>query len=404
MLLIKKYGGSSVSTPEKILDIAKKLKSHADEGHQLIVIVSAMGGTTNNLIKLSRRITQAPVQRELDMLLSSGERISMALMAMALHSLGCKAISFTGSQSGVLTNSSHNNARIIDIKPTRVNEELAKRNIVIIAGFQGVDPQSKEITTLGRGGSDTTAVAMAAHFKADRCDILTDVKGIYSIDPRTPATIPHHFEELDYQTALDMTYWGAQVLNYRSVELAQEFKVPVLVHLSSEEGRGTLVKSMEATSIHTVNHNPQIALLSFHEKICMADGLNAIHGSILDGKLPAPQIIYQRKPSDFFLSTPQEIFYSLLASLIKWCKKNDMPEPHFSTHFGTIALTGKNLVNSQIVFEASALLKQNQILPEGLITSPNTVSFIIEDSRAQHACQLLHKKFVESRDTTDRRP
>ena len=170
-----------------------------------------MGDTTDDLVDLSRRITHTPIQREMDMLLSTGERISMALMSMALNSLGCEAISFTGSQSGVFTDGSHNNARINEIRAFRVKEELDRGKVVIIAGFQGVNPETKEITTLGRGGSDTTAVAMAAHFKADRCDILTDVRGIFSIDPRLPGVTPQPFENVDYERCMDFAYWGARV-------------------------------------------------------------------------------------------------------------------------------------------------------------------------------------------------
>ena len=215
-LLVRKYGGTSVATPQKIKAIAQQLKNLRLQGHQLIVVVSAMGEFTDELVGLSRQITHTPNQREFDMLLSAGERISIALLSIALHDIGCDAISFTGSQSGVFTDGSHNNARITDIRAIRVQEELNRGRVVIIAGFQGVNPVTKEITTLGRGGSDTTAVALAVAFGAERCDILTDVRGLYSADPRVIRDAKY-LDKLDYEATLEMAYWGASVLHYRCV-------------------------------------------------------------------------------------------------------------------------------------------------------------------------------------------
>jgi aspartate kinase len=388
MLLVKKYGGSSVSSPEKILEIAKRLKHLADQGHKLIIIVSAMGDSTDDLVQLSRRITLTPVQRELDMLLSAGERISMSLLAIALNSLGCEAISFTGSQSGVFTDGSHNNARVKSIKAFRVQEELDKGRIVIIAGFQGVNPETKEITTLGRGGSDTTAVAMAAQFKADRCDILTDVRGVYSIDPRISGVSPQPLAHLDYNATLEMCYWGARVLHYRSVELAERTGVPILVHLSSEEGSGTLIQSMEEKNFKAVNYNSQVARLHF-ENLDLHEALATLKKSIKVGKLPTPQIIYERSQKsgvDIFVSTAPENFEGL--------QKNLEGKAVVDSHWATVTLSGRGLVNSEGPFEIAETLKQNEIPFEGLITTPLSFSFVIHNDKVQRAAKVLHDKFV----------
>jgi aspartate kinase len=398
MLFVKKYGGSSVSTPEKILEIAHRLKFLHNEGHKLIVIISAMGDTTDELIGLSRRITLTPVQRELDMLMTSGERISMALMAIALNSLGCPAISFTGSQSGVFTDGSHNSARIVDIKAIRVKQELDKGRIVIIAGFQGVDPVTKEITTLGRGGSDTTAMAMAAAFDADRCDILTDVRGIFTVDPRIAGSTPHHFTRLDYETTMEMAYWGARVLHYRCVELAERTQTPLLVHLSSEEGKGTLIEPMEELDIQAVNYNSQIALLKFDTTFDLRSGLEAIGAGVSHGKQPLPHIVYQRTmPTgpEFFITAPQELFEGLLREIGEWCQRHGKKAPVLETHFATVSVTGRGLVNSAAAFEASKILAENKIGTEGLVITPLSVSFIIPLTQVQEAARTLHEKFCK---------
>jgi aspartate kinase len=398
MLIVKKYGGSSVSTPEKILEIAKKLKSLSEQGHKLIVIVSAMGDTTDDLVQLSRRITHTPIQREMDMLLSAGERISMALMSMALNSLGCEAISFTGSQSGVFTDESHNNARIKSIKAFRVKEEIDRGRVVIIAGFQGVNPETKEITTLGRGGSDTTAVAMAAHFNADRCDILTDVRGIYSVDPRLPGVTPLHFAKLDYAITMEMAYWGARVLHYRSVELAERSQVPLAVHLSSEEGLGTLIDSMEETQITAVNYNSQLACIHFGKDLQFSECMSALNKSLQLGKMPAPQIVHERSSNsgrEFFVSAPQEHFENIQKHLNEWAITNKKAKPMVTNNFGTVTLTGRGLVNSNCPFKAAQTLNDNTIETDGIIVTPLSISFLVPNRQVQKAAQILHEFFVQ---------
>jgi len=202
-LIVHKYGGSSLSTPDKIMAIAKDLGKLHEQNFSLIVVVSAMGSGTDKLISLAHQISKTPARREMDMLLSTGERVSMSLMSMAIQSLGYPAISFTGSQSGIFTNSIHNKARITDVKPIRIEEALKENKIVIVAGFQGVDPETKEITTLGRGGSDTTAVSLATYFKADICKTLKDVDGVFNCDPKTNKH-SKHFRIINFKTLKSM--------------------------------------------------------------------------------------------------------------------------------------------------------------------------------------------------------
>src|SRR6201986_369022 len=227
-VIVQKFGGVCLETPAKIRAVARSLADLNGRGHRVVAIVSAMGKTTDELVRMAYQVSPHPNRRELDMLLTPGERISMSLMSMALSDLGVPAISFTGSQAGVRTDDSHSSARILDVRPIRVREELDRGRVVVLAGFQGVNPATREITTLGRGGSDTTAVAMAAALKAERCEIIKDVDGICSADPRiVPDARP--FRQLDFASLSEMCFWGAKVLHFRSVELAQSQNVPLFL-------------------------------------------------------------------------------------------------------------------------------------------------------------------------------
>src|SRR5215470_11660136 len=218
-MVVQKYGGVCLETPERIKQVAQSVAALARQERGVIVVVSAMGKATDDLVRMAYQVSPHPNRRELDMLLTTGERISMSLMSMALSDLGVPAISFTGSQAGVMTDESHSSARILDVRPTRVLEELGRGRIVVLAGFQGVNPVTKEITTLGRGGSDTTAVAMAAALKAECCEIIKEVDGVCSADPRIVAG-SKPLRQLDFESLSEMCFWGAKVLHFRSVELA----------------------------------------------------------------------------------------------------------------------------------------------------------------------------------------
>lgn len=240
-LLVMKYGGSSVGDAERIKRVARRIADRRQEGHQCVVVVSAMGDTTDDLIELSKQIAETtPSAREMDMLLSTGEQVAVALLSMALHVLGEQAISLTGWQAGILTEANHGKARIIDIQTDRIRNALNQGNVVIIAGFQGAT-ENGEITTLGRGGSDTTAVALAAAIRADLCEIYTDVDGVYSTDPRI-VKLARKLKEISYDEMLEMAHLGAAVLHPRAVECAKQNKVKLVVRSSFTNHEGTQVK------------------------------------------------------------------------------------------------------------------------------------------------------------------
>lgn len=240
-LYVQKYGGSSVADTERLQNVARRVAAVRERGDDVVVVVSAMGKTTDDLLALARRVSPAPDRRELDMLLSVGERISMALLAMAVKDLGHDAVSFTGSQSGILTNDDHTGARIIDVRPYRIQDELARGRVVIVAGYQGVSYR-QEVTTLGRGGSDTTAVALAAALGADCCEIWSDVDGVFSADPRVVVGA-RQLAELDHEEMQELARGGAKVLNADAVQFAKDAGIALHCRSTFEPGgRGTVVR------------------------------------------------------------------------------------------------------------------------------------------------------------------
>jgi aspartate kinase len=242
-IVVQKYGGSSVATVEKLRIVAERVVATKRAGFDVVVVVSAMGDTTDDLLTLARQVSSAPPKRELDMLLSAGERISMSLLSIAIHELGERAISFTGSQCGIVTNASHSNARIIDVRPIRVQDELEGGNIVIVAGYQGTS-YKREITTLGRGGSDTTAVALAAALGAEHCDIFSDVDGVYSADPRVVLDA-QRLDDISYEEMQELSRLGARVLNAQAVEFARRRQIAIYARATLGEGAGTAIRRVD---------------------------------------------------------------------------------------------------------------------------------------------------------------
>ena len=244
MIVVQKYGGSSVGDVERMKRVAARIVGTRNEGHDVVVVVSAMGDTTDELVDMAARINRRPPQRELDILLTAGERISMSLLAMAIDDLGVSARSFTGSQAGIITDTVHGKARILAVTPERVREALDAGHVVIVAGFQGVSRDTHDITTLGRGGSDTTAVALAAALEADACEIYTDVDGVYTADPRiVPAA--RKVERLSYEEMLELAAQGAKVLQVRSVEFGRNHGVRIHVRSSFNSSEGTWIVPQE---------------------------------------------------------------------------------------------------------------------------------------------------------------
>lgn len=265
-LIVQKFGGSSVANRDRLLNVARIVANTHNEGNDVVVVVSAQGDTTDDLLEKANEITHNPSQREMDMLLASGEQISISLLAMALAEIGCPAISLTGWQAGFLTNRSHTKARIKTVDPERIESEISKNRVVVVAGFQGVN-RYDDITTLGRGGSDTSAVAIAAAMRADLCQIYTDVDGVYTADPR----IVRHAKKLDeitFDEMLELASLGAQVLNSRSVELAKKYNVNLEVLSSLTGTKGTIVKeatSVEGMLIKGVAKDVNVAVISILE-------------------------------------------------------------------------------------------------------------------------------------------
>lgn len=248
-IIVQKFGGTSVADPQKIHNVANAVIKEKENGNDVVVVVSAMGHTTDHLIKLAKEVTNTPDSREMDMLLSTGEQVSIALLAMAIQAHGHKAVSMNGQQVGIVTECIHSKARIVDIKTEKLQKKLQEGNIIVVAGFQGVTPDG-EITTLGRGGSDTSAVAIAAALKADRCDIYTDVEGVYATDPRIVPNI-QKTDVISYEEMLELASLGANVLHPRSVETAKQFNVPLRVRSSFKlDNLGTLIIGVENMEIY----------------------------------------------------------------------------------------------------------------------------------------------------------
>ena len=292
-LIVQKYGGTSVGSPERIANVAERVVKARQEGHDVVVVVSAMSGETDRLINLARQVSEKPAPRELDVLLATGEQVTIALTSMAMEKRGCAAVSYTGPQVRILTDSSHNKARIIDIDDARMRRDLQAGRVVVVAGFQGVDEHGN-ITTLGRGGSDTTAVALAAALNADECQIYTDVDGVYTSDPRiVPAA--HRLDTVTFEEMLEMASLGAKVLQIRSVEFARKYNVRLRVLSSFEEGPGTLITSEEEAmeepliSGVTINKNEaKLTMLGVPDKPGIA---SLILGPVADANIEVDMIV-----------------------------------------------------------------------------------------------------------------
>jgi aspartate kinase len=264
-LVVQKYGGTSVSDAVRIRSVAKRVVDTYNADNSVVVVVSAMGRGTDELLELASEVSGKPHPRELDMLLTAGERVTMSLVAMAIQDLGVSATSLTGSQAGILTTGRHGQAEIVDIRADRVREAIEEQTVAIIAGFQGVDPNSKDVTTLGRGGSDATAVALAAALSADRCEIYTDVDGVYTADPRIVDAV-EKLDEVTYEEMLELSSAGAGVLMPRSVEFGRRFNIPIHVRSSFHDGNGTWIKeeTMEQAVVRGIAHDASVAKLTVY--------------------------------------------------------------------------------------------------------------------------------------------
>jgi len=389
-IIVQKYGGVCLETPAKIRAVARSLADLHGRGHRVVAIVSAMGKTTDQLIQMAHEVSPSPNRRELDMLLTTGERISMSLMSMALSDLGVPAISFTGSQAGVMTDDSHSSARILDVRPVRVREELDRGRIGVLAGFQGVNAVTKEITTLGRGGSDTTAVAMAAALKAERCEIIKEVDGICTADPRiVPDARP--LRRLDFASLSDMCFWGAKVLHFRSVELAQSQDVPLALKKWGGVEHATQVtkevSGMEEGKVLAVNSMARIE----HVEIDSADlnqGFEKFAQHLKQNGLSWPQLLasaFADGKTSMVLACDGEWLDALLRTL-KQAK--DLRRQRETS--SSVSLTCYGGVSSDLPLRALQTLAQHGIVADQYVSSAHSVNLFVPVAAREAAVRALH--------------
>jgi len=395
-VLVQKYGGTSVGSPERIQHVAERIVRTRRGGAELVVVVSAMGDATDELIGLARKVSGRSHPREMDMLLTAGERISMALVSMAVNDLGQEAVSFTGSQSGIVTDTSHTRAKILEVKADRIREELKRGRVVIVAGFQGVS-KDREVTTLGRGGSDTTAVALAAALKATECEIYTDVDGVYTADPRV---VPgaRKITRLSYDEMLELASLGAKVLHNRSVEIARRFDVPVHVRSSFNWNEGSRVvrgDSMEQVVIRGIAHDADVAKIAL---VGVPDrpGIASEIFQAVGGQGVNVRMIVQASGSDgrndvTFTVGSHEV-NAVLPALEEVRKKIGARAFLYDPDVAMLSVVGEGLATSPgtagLVFAALAAAGVNIDL---ISTSSITITCVVREADAERAVRSLHE-------------
>lgn len=385
-LIVQKYGGATLADPAKIKQVATRIHGLHQSGSKVVVIVSAMGETTNQLIKLAQQVSSRPTLRELDMLLTTGERISMALLSMALNDLGCPAISFTGSQAGIITDDSHVNANIIDVKAFRVEEALKANKVVILAGFQGVSQNSKEITTLGRGGSDITAVAMAGYLKADRCEILKDVESVFTADPKLIKSA-RPLPRLTYQHLLEMTSWGAKVLHHRSVKLAAEKNVRLYIGAAADNNASGTTVSNEfnnsTQNILAINSYSQVFRLNFLNPP-VDDQQSQFNNYLQKNQIGELQLLHSHQ-GDHYYTAPAET----LAALSEFENKQHYFKIE-NSELASVSTTFSNSVNETDLTASQNLLKQNQIKLFESFQTQKSLHFFVGVQQKNEVIRYLH--------------
>jgi aspartate kinase len=399
-LIVQKYGGTSVGSPERIGAVAQRVKRWRDQGNQVVVVVSAMSGETDRLIALARSIQERPLPRELDVLLSTGEQVTIALLSMALDAIGCPARSYTGGQVHILTDSAHNKARIRDIDAARVRADLDAGRVVVIAGFQGVDEHGS-ITTLGRGGSDTSAVAVAAALKADECQIYTDVDGVYTTDPRVEPRA-QRLARITFEEMLEMASLGSKVLQIRSVEFAGKYKVPLRVLSSFGEGEGTLISFEEETV-----ESAQIAGIAFSRDeakltvLGVPDQPGVAHkilGPVADANIEIDMIIQNIAPdeatTDFTFTVHRNDFERALEILKGTAAELSARQVLGDAHIVKISLVGVGMRNhAGIASRMFAALAKEGINIRMISTSEIKISVVVDEKYLELGVRALHEAF-----------
>lgn len=379
---VYKFGGASLSDIDKIKFVADYLVSEKkSDTSPIIVVVSAMGKTTDEMIALAQSVAPKPKRRELDMLLTSGERISMALLSLALNDRGVAAISLTGSQAGIITDNSHGNARIQATRPVRLEQHLQKGEIVVVAGFQGVSEKEKEVTTLGRGGSDTTAVAMSAHFKSSICDFKKDVGGVFSADPKV---VPNakHLPQLNYKHLMDMTFWGGKVLHYRAAELAGVLQLPLrLSHFENAE-QLTLVHGekimIEEKTILSINSHKTVHRI-FFPKTDPAQLVRTFFDTYKEKELPYPQLLSAQ-------TTDTQTLLLVVGEGTSADYKS-MGATHFE-QLSSVTMTCHGAVSSDLLPQAMSHLSGNVV--HDILQDSTNLTLIVDPANRESVIKKLH--------------
>jgi aspartate kinase len=403
-LVVQKYGGSSVSDAERIKRVAERIVATRKAGNDVCVIVSAMGDTTDELLELAHQVSPLPPGREMDMLLTAGERISMALLAMAIHNLGYEARSYTGSQAGVITTSAHGRARIIDVTPGRLRTALDEGAITIVAGFQGVAQDTKDITTLGRGGSDTTAVAVAAALRADVCEIYTDVDGVFTADPRI---VPNarRISTITYEEMLELAACGAKVLMLRCVEYARRYRMPIHVRSSYSNRPGTVVSGsmeelpVEQALITGVAHDRSEAKITIVGVPDEPGEAARIFETVALAETNLDMIVQNVSTegtgrTDISFTLPKSDGPAAMAALQKVQEKVGFKGLLFDDHVGKVSLIGAGMRSHPgVAATFFAALAEAGVNIEMISTSEIRVSVVCRDTDLDAAVRAVHEAF-----------
>jgi len=399
-LIVQKYGGTSVANSERIRAVADRVKRWSDQGNQVVVVVSAMSGETDRLIGLAKQVQEQPLPRELDVLLSTGEQVTIALLTMALDAQGCPARSYTGAQVHILTDSTHNKARIRDIDAARVRADLDAGRVVVIAGFQGIDAQGN-ITTLGRGGSDTSAVAIAAAIKADECQIYTDVDGVYTTDPRVEPKA-RKLDRITFEEMLEMASLGSKVLQIRSVEFAGKYRVPLRVLSSFDEGAGTLITFEEDTvedakiaGIAFSRDEAKLTVLGVPDQPGVA---HKILGPIADANIEVDMIVQNIAPdettTDFTFTVHRNDFDRALDCLNKTAATLSARQVVGDKRIVKISLVGVGMRNhAGIASTMFGALAREGINIRMISTSEIKISVVVDEKYLELGVRCLHDAF-----------
>lgn len=396
-IIVQKYGGSSVSDFSKIKKIAQKITEATGNDTGVTVVVSAMGKTTNQFIKMAKEISDNPPRREMDMLLSTGERITMSLLCMALSELGVESISLTGSQCGIITDDRHNNARIIEIRPFRVQDELVKGKVVVVGGFQGVS-YKRDITTLGRGGSDTTAVALAAALNAEKCEIYSDIDGVYTADPAV-VDEAKHLPEISYQQMQEMSSNGATVLNSQAVQFAKEKNIAIYTRSTFKPGNETIIRNFpQGTSkgVLAVVYEKNIVKAHFNDE--GADGsfknlLNVLEEEQVQIKELNYSYSEKNKITCSFIISPKDLYgWGKMEEKLKLDYEDKL---YFEKDYSTISLIGEGLnKDNSVLIDSINLLKENSINIYGISTTSYRISMLIKKTELEKSVKICHRKWV----------